>query len=189
MLVQGAMINEHRQVGNFPPAFSHVQSSWRLSPGAPAADCSLTKKRMVMIQNILDRKGGEVITIRATETVKSAADRMREHGIAALAVKSGDVIKGLISERDIVQAVSQHGEGALSMAVLDVATHAIVTVAPSDSLKRAMSLMTNHRVRHLPVIANGDLVGIVSIGDVVKLRLEDLETESNVLRDAYIAAR
>ena len=114
---------------------------------------------------------------------------MREHGIAALAVKSGDVIKGLISERDIVQAVSQHGERALSMAVLDVATHAIVTVAPSDSLKRAMSLMTNHRVRHLPVIANGNLVGIVSIGDVVKLRLEDLETESNVLRDAYIAAR
>jgi CBS domain-containing protein len=56
-------------------------------------------------------------------------------------------------------------------------------------LKRAMSLMTNHRVRHLPVIANGNLVGIVSIGDVVKLRLEDLETESNVLRDAYIAAR
>jgi CBS domain-containing protein len=144
---------------------------------------------MVMIQNILDRKGGEVITIRATETVKSAADRMREHGIAALAVKSGDVIKGLISERDIVQAVSQHGEGALSMAVLDVATHAIVTVAPGDSLKRAMSLMTNHRVRHLPVIANGNLVGIVSIGDVVKLRLEDLETESNVLRDVYIAAR
>jgi predicted transcriptional regulator len=84
---------------------------------------------------------------------------------------------------------SQHGEGALSMAVLDVATHAIVTVAPGDSLKRATSLMTNHRVRHLPVIANGNPVGIVSIGDVVKLRLEDLETESNVLRDVYIAAR
>ena len=83
-----------------------------------------------MIQNILDRKGGEVITIRATETVKSAADRMREHGIAALAVKSGDVIKGLISERGIVQAVSQHGEGALSMAVLDVATHAIESRLP-----------------------------------------------------------
>jgi CBS domain-containing protein len=131
---------------------------------------------MVMIQNILDRKGGEVITIRATETVKSAADRMREHGIAALAVKSGDVIKGLISERDIVQAVSQHGEGALSMAVLDVATHAIVTVAPGDSLKRAMSLMTNHRVRHLPVIANGNLVGIVSmrIRNTVAALLESL---------------
>jgi CBS domain-containing protein len=64
----------------------------------------------------------------------------------------------------------------------------MITVAPDDTLKRAMSLMTNHRLRHLLVIANGKLVGIVSIGDVVKYRLEDLETESNVLRDAYIAA-
>ena len=144
---------------------------------------------MIMIQNILDRKGAEVITIRATDTVQSAADRMREHGIAALVVKSGDTIKGLISERDIVHAVSRHGEGALSLAVSHVVTHGMVKVAPSDSLKRAMSLMTNHRVRHLPVIADSHLVGIVSIGDVVKHRLEDLETETNVLRDAYIAAR
>jgi signal-transduction protein with cAMP-binding, CBS, and nucleotidyltransferase domain len=114
---------------------------------------------------------------------------MREHGIAALVVKSGDAIKGLISERDVVHAVSMHGEGALSLPVSHVVTHAMVTVVPSDSLKRAMSLMTNHRLRHLPVIAEGHLVGIVSIGDVVKLRLEDLETETNVLRDAYIAAR
>jgi CBS domain-containing protein len=142
-----------------------------------------------MIQNILDRKGTEVVTIRATETVQSAADRMRERGIAALVVKSGDAIKGLVSERDIVHAVSPHGEGALSLAVSHVVAHAMVKVAPSDSLKRAMSLMTNHRVRHLPVIDDGKLVGIVSIGDVVKHRLEDLETETNVLRDAYIAAR
>ncbi len=113
---------------------------------------------------------------------------MREHSIAALVVKSGDAIIGLISEREIVNDVSRHGEGALSMAVLDVVTHATITVAPDDTLKRAMSLMTHRRVRHLPVIANGKLVGIVSIGDVVKHRLEDLETESNVLRDAYIAA-
>jgi CBS domain-containing protein len=142
-----------------------------------------------MIQNILDRKGAEVFTIRATDTVQSAADRMREHGIAALIVKSGDVIKGLISERDIVHAVSRHGEGALSLAVSQVVTHPIVKVAPNDGLKRAMSLMTNNRVRHLPVIDDGKLVGIVSIGDVVKHRLENLETETNVLRDAYIAAR
>jgi CBS domain-containing protein len=140
------------------------------------------------IQNILDRKGAEVITIRATETVRSAADRMRGQSIAALVVKSGDAVTGLISERDIVQAISQHGERALSMTVLDVVTHAMMTAAPGDTLKRAMSLMTNHRLRHLLVIANGKLVGIVSIGDVVKHRLEDLETESNVLRDAYIAA-
>jgi CBS domain-containing protein len=142
-----------------------------------------------MIQDILHRKGAEVFTIRATDTVQSAADRMREHGIAALVVKGGDTIEGLISERDIVQAVSRHGERALALAVSHVVAHAMVTVAPSDSLKRAMSLMTNHHVRHLPVIADGKLVGIVSIGDVVKHRLEDLETETNVLRDVYIAVR
>jgi CBS domain-containing protein len=74
------------------------------------------------------------------------------------------------------------------MAVADLVTHGTITVAPDDALKRAMSLMTHHRVRHLPAIADGKLVGLVSIGDVVKHRLEDLETESNVLRDAYLAA-
>jgi CBS domain-containing protein len=139
------------------------------------------------IQSILRRNGTEVITIRATETVKSAADRMRQNSIAALVVKSGDVITGLISEREIVHAVSQYGAGALSMAVLDIVSHATITVGPDDTLKHAMSLMTRHRVRHLLVIANGQLVGIVSIGDVIKNRLDDLELESSVLRDAYIA--
>jgi CBS domain-containing protein len=142
----------------------------------------------VTIQSILNRKGARVFAIRPTETVKVAADRMRAHGVAALLVKSGDAITGLISERDIVHAISQRGEGVLSLAVSEVQTRTIVTVAPDDTFKRAMSLMTNQRVRHLPVIANGELVGIVSMGDVVKHRLEDLETESNILRDAYIAA-
>jgi CBS domain-containing protein len=141
------------------------------------------------IQSIVDRNGGGVITIRATETVKAAADRMRTRGIAALVITDGDAIVGLISERDIVRAVSVHAEQALSMTVRDVAPHAMITVAPGDTLKHAMSLMTNHRVRHLPVFVDGKLVGIVSIGDVVKHRLEELEVESNVLRDAYIAAR
>jgi CBS domain-containing protein len=143
---------------------------------------------ILSIQNILDRNGVEVITIRATETIMSAAHRMRERSIAALVVKSGDAITGLISERNIVHAVSRYGERALSMAVQDLVTHAMIAVAPADNLKRAMSLMTHHRVRHLLVMADGKLVGIVSIGDIVKHRLEDLETESNVLRDAYIAA-
>jgi CBS domain-containing protein len=142
-----------------------------------------------MIQNILDRKGAKVMTIRATDTVQIAADRMREHGIAALVVKSGDAIKGVISERDIVRAVSRHGNGALSLAVLNIVGQSVIRVAPGESLKRAMSLMTNNRVRHLLVIDDGKLAGIVSIGDIVKLRLEDLETEKNVLRDAYLAVR
>jgi CBS domain-containing protein len=87
-----------------------------------------------------------------------------------------------------VHAISQHGELALSMAVLDVMTRGAITVTPGDTLKRSVSLMTNHRVRHLIVVANGQLVGIVSIGDVVNYRLEDLEAESNVLRDDYITA-
>jgi CBS domain-containing protein len=141
------------------------------------------------IQNILERKGAEVVTIRATDTVQTAADRMRQRGIAALVVTRGDAIAGLISEREIVHAVARHGEGALALAVVDVAAHTTVKIAPEDSLTRAMILMTRYHLRHLPVIADGNLVGMVSIGDVVKLRLEDLETETNVLRDVYMAAR
>jgi len=121
------------------------------------------------IQSILLRKGTDVIAIRATDTIKRAADRMRERAIAALVVKSGDAVAGLISEREIINAISQHGEAALSMPVGDFATHAPIVVSPDDSLKHAISLMTNHRVRHLPVISNGKLAGIVSIGDIVKV--------------------
>src|SRR5690348_7088493 len=114
------------------------------------------------IQNILDRNRAEFVTISPTDTVKDAADRMRAHSIAALVVKSGAAITGLISDREIVHAVSRHGEGALRMAVLDIVTHPTITIAPDDTLKRAMSLITHHRVRHLPVVGSGKLVGIVS---------------------------
>jgi CBS domain-containing protein len=140
------------------------------------------------IQNILDRKGADVFTIEPSATVRTAAYLMRARGIAALVVKNGDVISGLISEREVVHAIAQHGDRALSMATSDVMTRSAITVTPDDTLRRAMTLMTNHRLRHLIVIADGQLVGIVSIGDVVKNRLEDLEAESNVLRDASIVS-
>jgi len=139
------------------------------------------------IQDILDRNRAEIITIHPTETVRRAAERMRARNIAALVVKTGDEFIGLISEREIVHAIAQQGEGALSLTVQAVMSRANITIAPDDTVKRAMTLMTNYRVRHLPVFAGGKLVGIVSIGDVVKHRLQDLEAESNVLRDAYIA--
>jgi CBS domain-containing protein len=142
----------------------------------------------VSIQDIVNRNGTEVVTIDEAATVRSAANRMRAHRIAALVVKSGDAIAGLISERDIVYAISRYGESALALPVLEIAVRAPITVAPTDTVTRAMSLMTHNRVRHLLVTTNGKLVGIVSIGDVVKHRLEDLEMESNILRDAYIAA-
>jgi CBS domain-containing protein len=127
------------------------------------------------IQGLLGSNSVEVFTIRATETVKSAAEQMREHGISALVVKSDAAIEGLISDRDIVYAVSRRGEAAISSAVSDVLSHTVVTVTPADSLTRAMGLMIRHRLRNLPVVAEGKLVGVVSIGDVAKYRLEDLE--------------
>lgn len=140
------------------------------------------------VRNILERKGSKVFTVKPTATVKEAVDEMRERGVAALVVESGGAIMGVVSERDIVNALSRFRERALSMSVKEILTLAIVTVAPNDSIKRAMSLMTRHRVRQLPVIEDGRLAGIVSVGDIVKQRLDDLETESNVLRDVYIAA-
>ena len=140
------------------------------------------------IQSILNQKGSRVFTIAPTATIKSAADRMRDFGIASLVVKNGDAIMGILTERDIVGAISRFGERAPSTSVKDILSKTIVTAVSGDSVKRAMLLMTRNRVRHLAVIDSGKLVGIVSIGDVVKHRLNDLELESNVLRDVYIAA-
>ena len=97
-------------------------------------------------------------------------------------------ILGIISERDIVRAFSQYGESVASMQVKDIMTHGLITASLADDLTHLMRLMTRHRVRHMPVLRNGKLAGIVSIGDVVKHRLDDLELEASVLRDVYIAS-
>ena len=141
------------------------------------------------IQGILDRKGAEVVTLRASASVKHAADEMRARNISALVVKADGRVVGIVTDRDIVDAISRHGAAALSLPVTDVLAQGMITVRPSDTAKQAMNLMTRHRVRHLPVLAEGALAGIVSIGDVVRDRLDDLELESSVLRDLYIAAR
>ena len=140
------------------------------------------------IEGILVRKGTHVETIDPHATVKLAADSLRNKRIAALVVLRDGTISGILSERDIVDAISLYGERALTKSVEDILSPKLVTVSPKDSVKHAMSLMTDHRVRHLPVLDEGKLVGIVSIGDVVKHRLEELELETNVLRDVYIAA-
>jgi CBS domain-containing protein len=103
-------------------------------------------------------------------------------------VTSGKAVLGLISEREIVHAFSRYGETAASMPVKEVMRYGVVTVSPDESVSRVMQLMTRHRVRHMPVLRDGNLAGMISIGDVVKHRLEDLECETNVLRDAYMAA-
>lgn len=139
------------------------------------------------IQAILYEKGAKVETIAPNASLKDAATRLREENIAALVAIKGEAILGIISEREIAHALSSHGDRAASMSVGDILVRDFPTLAPEDSLRRAMGLMTRYRTRHLPVLRGNKLVGIVSIGDVVKHRLEDLELKTNVLRDAYTA--
>jgi CBS domain-containing protein len=141
------------------------------------------------IESILRHKGTEVATIRPEASIKSAADWLRARNIGALVVTSGQAVLGLVSEREIVHALSRYGETATSMPVKEIMQSGVITVSPDESVNRVMKLMTRHRVRHMPVLHDGKLAGIISIGDVVKHRLEDLELETTVLRDAYIAAR
>ena len=141
------------------------------------------------IESILRRKGTDVTTIAPEASVKTAADWLRAKNIGALVVTSENAVLGLISEREIVDALSRYGETTGSMLVKEIMQYGVTTVSPDESVNRVMSLMTHHRVRHIPVLRGGKLVGMVSIGDVVKHRLEDLELETNVLRDAYHAAR
>ena len=141
------------------------------------------------IESILARKGTNVTTIGPDASIKRAADWLRAKNIGALVVTNQDAIIGLISEREIVHAFSRYGEAAGSMLVKEVMQYGVTTVSPDESVNRVMNLMTHHRVRHMPVLRSGKLVGIISIGDVVKYRLEDLELETSVLRDVYNAAR
>jgi CBS domain-containing protein len=141
------------------------------------------------IRAILERKQSGVVTIDILSTLKAAAELMSRHRIAALVVMENDTPVGLISERHIVEVFAHQGKFAEEMRIRQLIERQFVSVSPEDTIKRAMSLMTHTRIRHLPVMEENELVGIVSLGDVVKHRLEELELETNVLRDIYIAAR
>ncbi|HEX3431491.1 MAG TPA: CBS domain-containing protein [Rhizomicrobium sp.] len=140
------------------------------------------------VQSILYGKGGAVITVDKDASIARAAELMGEHRIAALPVTDGGQVVGLFSGREIVSGFSRHGSRLANMRVSDLMQRNFLRITPQESLKRVMALMIRHRASHIPVFSGDHLVGIVSGGDVVKHRLEDLELESNVLRDAYIAA-
>lgn len=138
------------------------------------------------VQAILDEKGADVATVGPEATVPAAAARMRLKNIASLVVMRDGRMAGIVSERDIVAALVRHGSEMLHLPVAKVMTEA-VTCRPEDDLGQVMKLMTRHRARHLPVMSAGELVGIISIGDVVKHRLQDLELETAALRDTYFS--
>jgi CBS domain-containing protein len=137
------------------------------------------------VQSILAAKGSEVATIRPGATVREAVARLNERKVGALVVSDDDrTIAGIISERDVVRRLGTDSVDALDLTVGDIMTREVTTCGHKDTLEQLMWLMTDQRIRHLPVIDDdGSLGGIVSIGDVVKHRLGQLESENQALYD------
>ena len=135
------------------------------------------------VRSILERKGADVATIAGDASLADAAARLRDLGVGALVVSpDGATIVGIVSERDVVRAAAAHGASALGRTVESVMSAHVTTCQPTDQVPRLMELMTQHRIRHLPVVDDdGSLCGIVSIGDVVKARLGEVQDENQAL--------
>jgi CBS domain-containing protein len=139
------------------------------------------------VEEILRGKGRTVTTIRPNQTIAAALAALRDRNIGALVVsEDGEGVDGIISERDVVHGLADHGSVLLSLNVADVMTRPVATCKPTDSVADLMAEMTNRLIRHLPVVHDGRLVGIVSIGDLVKNRLDEIEYEARSLR-SFIA--
>jgi CBS domain-containing protein len=140
------------------------------------------------VDMILKKKGDTVVTVAPDCLVSEASQILNEKRIGAVLVRDAtDAIAGILSERDIVRGVAKQREACLGMMVKELMTHPVITCSPTDSIEQIMELMTDRRIRHLPVMENGTLIGIISIGDVVKQRIWEIENESQALRQ-YIAA-
>jgi CBS domain-containing protein len=135
------------------------------------------------IQAILGDKGREVATISADGRVSEAVKVLGERRIGALPVVEGDRIVGIMSERDVIYCLKDHGAEVLDWPVSRLMTSPAITVDPSTDVLNALALITRKRVRHLPVVSDGQLVGIVSIGDLVKYRIERIEFEAQAMRE------
>lgn len=143
----------------------------------------------MIVQDVLGSKGSTVVTVLPTETVEDLIGVLAHHGIGAAVVSSdGATVAGIVSERDIARGLHTHGAGLLAQQVSSIMTAEVRTCEPREEIAEIARIMTDGRFRHLPVVVDGKLVGIVSIGDVVKKRIEQLETESGQLMD-YLTSR
>jgi CBS domain-containing protein len=139
------------------------------------------------VHTILRNKGKSVVTIHPDATVERAVAVLRLRGVGALVVSDdGESVVGIVSERDIVEAIVRYGSELLGISVEEVMTSPVVTCDPDDSVAELMAEMTNRRIRHFPVVEDGRLCGIVSIGDLVKSRLDEIEFEAHSMR-SFIA--
>ncbi|MGB3234182.1 MAG: CBS domain-containing protein [Mycobacterium sp.] len=137
------------------------------------------------ISDVLRNKGATVATITPETSVAGLLTELCVHNIGAMVVVSPDGLLGIVSERDVVRMLHEVGAELLTRPVSDIMTTLVATCSPEDSVDSLSVLMTNNRVRHVPVVVEGRLAGIVSIGDVVKTRMEELEREQQQLQ-AYI---
>ncbi|NQV44252.1 MAG: CBS domain-containing protein [Rhodospirillales bacterium] len=139
------------------------------------------------VERILALKGNEVISVRLDDTIGRAAGLMSDNRIGAVLVRDDEgFVEGVLSERDIVRGVARIGARCMDTSVVDLMTREVIYCQPEDDIDTIMSVMTEHRVRHLPVMRDGHLLGIISIGDVVKFRMEEIEFEAAAMRK-YIA--
>jgi CBS domain-containing protein len=138
----------------------------------------------VQISQLLRHKSPDVATVDGAESVRTALELLARHGIGALVVSAdGKRIDGIVSERDVARGLHERGAGLLADPVSSLMTAEVQTCRPDASVHDLARVMTDHRVRHVPVVSEGVLVGIVSIGDVVKARLDELEAERAQLVD------
>lgn len=145
----------------------------------------------MLIQHILATKGDDVIAVRSADTVAQAAAMLRTNRIGAVIVSDDDgaTVAGILSERDVVRVIVDDGPAALDQPVSAVMTAEVFTCGPTSTLEELMGTMTERRIRHIPVVADGRLVGVISIGDVVKHRVGELAQEAKTLHDYVTSGR
>jgi CBS domain-containing protein len=141
----------------------------------------------MQIDNILQSKGRSVITVTVGSTVADAVDKLNANRIGAVVVTDNDRVAGILSERDVVRHLGKNWASLASRPVSEIMTKAVVTTGRGATVSELMEQMTAHRIRHIPVVERGELVGIVSIGDVVKRKIEETELEATALKE-YIAS-
>jgi CBS domain-containing protein len=142
----------------------------------------------MFVSDILSQKGGSVFTVSPGTSLAQISQQLSVRRIGSVLVLDEDGgVAGIVSERDLVRALASHGAKAMELEAKQVMTREVVTCDPDDSIDQVMETMTQGRFRHLPVVRHGELLGLVSIGDVVKARLEEARHETEALK-AYIVA-
>jgi len=147
------------------------------------------RETCMSVEAILKTKGNNVFTVRPEHSLVDTSSLLssKKVGVAVVTDAKGKIV-GVVSERDIVKSIAQYGKGALEMSVRNIMTSPALTCTVGDNAKKILEIMTDRRIRHLPVVEDGELLGIVSIGDAVNFRLHETQAEVGVLRD-YAATR